>query len=165
MRVYTLRCEMITPCSLEKTFAIFENPYNLAKITPPWLSFKVTSDEHVEMRKDAEITYIIRWLGLPMRWKTLILEYQPPTLFVDEQARGPYKLWRHRHTFESTPSGVKIGDRVEYALPLGVLGRLAHSLMVRRQLIGIFKYRQRELGKILGEGTTQTLKPVISTGN
>ena len=161
MRVYTLRCEMMTQCSLEETFAVFENPYNLAKITPPQLKFQVSSKQRVQMRKGAEIEYTIRWMALPMHWKTLIVEYQPPHLFVDEQARGPYRLWRHRHTFERTSEGIRIGDQVDYALPFGFLGRLVHALAVRRQLMRIFNYRQRELGKILGGGTVQTLKPVI----
>lgn len=162
MHVYTLRCEMLTDSSLEKTFAVFENPYNLAKITPSSLNFKVTSQERVQMRKCAEIEYTIRWLGIPIHWKTLILEYQPPFLFVDEQAKGPYSLWRHRHTFQSTPNGVLVGDHVEYALPLGPLGRITHALMVRRQLEGIFRFRQQQLAKILGGKTVQTVAPRVT---
>ena len=118
MHIYTLRSEMLTECSLEETFEIFKNPYNLAKITPPWLNFRVVS-ERVEMRQGTEIEYGIRWLGVPMHWKSLISEYEPPYLFVDEQMKGPYKLWKHRHTFEETPQGTKVGDQVDYALPLG----------------------------------------------
>ncbi len=161
MHVYTLECEMLTNSSLEETFAVFEDPYNLARITPPSLNFKVTSNERVQMRKGAEIEYTIRWLGLPMHWKTLILEYEPPFLFVDEQAKGPYSQWRHRYTFQSTPKGVLVGDHVEYALPFGPLGRLTHALGVRRQLESIFRFRQQELGKILGGKTIQTVQPFV----
>lgn len=51
------------------------------------------------MRKGAEIEYTIRWLGVPIHWKTLIEEYDPPCLFIDRRETGPYTLWRHRHTF------------------------------------------------------------------
>ncbi len=162
MRIYTLRCEMLTKSSLEQTFAIFEDPYNLAKITPRSLNFQVTSPNRVEMRKGAEIKYTIRWLGLQMHWKTIISEYEPPFLFVDVQAKGPYALWRHRHTFEPTEQGTKVGDHVEYSLPFGPLGRLAHSLLVRKQLLGIFNYRQEQLGKMLAHGARQTVKPYVS---
>jgi ligand-binding SRPBCC domain-containing protein len=161
MRIYRLHCEMLTKSSLEQTFAIFEDPYNLATITPRWLNFQVTSPNRVQMRKGAQIEYTIRWLGLPIRWKTIILEYDPPFLFVDEQEKGPYALWRHRHTFESTEHGTKVGDHVEYALPFGPLGTLAHSLVVRRQLLEIFDYRQQQLGKMLGRDTQQIVKPYI----
>ncbi len=162
MHVYTLQCEMLTDSSLEKTFSVFEDPYNLAKITPPSLNFKVTSRGRVQMRKGAEIEYTIRWLGLPIHWKTSILEYEPPFLFIDEQAKGPYKLWRHRHTFEPTPDGVLVGDHVDYALPLGPLGQITHALVVRKQLEGIFSFRQQQLGKILGGKTTQTVLPFVA---
>ena len=113
MAIHTLRCEMLTRRSLQETFAVFEDPYNLAKITPSWLSFQVTSPQRVEMRKGAEIEYKISWLGVPMHWKTIIREYEPPFLFIDEQAEGPYTLWRHRHTFQPCAEGTKVGDHVE----------------------------------------------------
>ncbi len=154
---------MLTKSSLQDTFAIFEDPYNLAKITPSCLKFQVISPRRIEMQKGAEIEYTIHWLGLPMHWKTLILEYQPPHLFVDEQAKGPYKFWRHRHTFEATAKGTKVGDHVEYALPFGQLGEWAHALMVKKQLLGIFHYRQQELGKLFSGHAVQTVKPHINS--
>ena len=154
---------MLTKSSLQNTFAVFEDPYNLARITPSSLRFQVTTPHRVQMRAGAEIEYTIRWLGLPMRWKTLIVEYNPPHLFIDEQAKGPYKLWRHRHTFESTAQGTKVGDHVEYALPLGPLGELAHALVVKRQLLGIFNYRQAELSKLLDGNAVQTVRPYVES--
>ncbi len=163
MHVYSLHCEMLVQKPITDVFAFFEDPYNLARITPPWLSFQVTSSEHVSMRKGAEIHYTIRWLGFPVRWKTLITEYHPPRLFIDEQEKGPYRLWRHRHTFEETGEGVKVNDYVEYALPFGLLGRLAHSVMVRRQLEEIFRYRQQELSKAFNGKTRETIPPAVAS--
>ena len=153
---------MLAEQSISETFKIFEDPYNLAKITPSWLNFQVTSKERVQMRKGAEIDYIIRWLGLPMRWKTIIRAYDPPYLFIDEQAKGPYTLWQHHHTFRETPRGTLIGDHVDYALPFGPLGQLAHALLVKWQLLAIFRYRQRTLAKLLAGPTRQILAPVIT---
>lgn len=152
---------MLVEQSVEDIFRIFEDPYNLAKITPPWLNFQVTSREHVQMREGAEIDYVIRWLGLPMRWKTIIQAYDPPYLFIDEQAKGPYTLWRHHHTFRETSEGTLVGDHVDYLLPFGPLGQLAHALLVRWQLLAIFRYRQRALAHLLKGKTRQTLAPVI----
>jgi hypothetical protein len=101
------------------------------------------------MSRGAQIDYTIRWLGLPVKWRTLITGYDPPTLFVDQQIRGPYLLWQHRHEFRETAAGTVISDRVSYRLPLGFLGDLAHALVVRRQLIGIFRFRQRSLADLL----------------
>jgi ligand-binding SRPBCC domain-containing protein len=153
---------MISGRPLAETFSVFEDPYNLAKITPPSLNFRVTSSGRVQMRKGAEIEYVIRWSGLPIRWKTLITEYDPPRNFVDEQERGPYSVWRHHHGFEETREGTKVTDRVEYTLPFGLLGRMVHAVIVRRQLLAIFRYRQRELGKLFGEGAKQLVVPYIT---
>jgi ligand-binding SRPBCC domain-containing protein len=161
--VYTLECEMISGRPLAETFSVFEDPYNLAKITPPWLNFRVTSSGRVQMRRGAEIQYVIRWLHLPIRWKTLITEYDPPFRFVDEQEHGPYALWKHQHEFQETPEGTKVKDRVEYKLPFGFLGQMAHALMVRRQLVAIFRYRQRELGKLFGGEARQLVSPYITS--
>jgi ligand-binding SRPBCC domain-containing protein len=162
MRVYSLRCTLLAACSITDTFRVFEDPYNLAKITPPWLKFEVTSKNRVVMAKNTEITYRIRWLGLPMHWKTVIRDYQPPHLFIDEQTEGPYRLWQHHHTFEEKAQGTLIGDHVDYSLPFGPLGGLAHAVMVRQQLLCIFEYRQKEIGKLLNAQTTEVLRPVVT---
>ncbi len=161
MRVHTLRCQLLTSCGLDQTFAFFEDPYNLAKITPESLSFRVTSQDRIVMRAGAEITYRIQWMGIGMNWKTLIREYDPPLSFVDEQAEGPYALWRHHHTFTKTSQGTVVGDEVQYALPLGPLGLLAHGFVVRRQLLEIFRYRQQQIGRLLGGNSREILAPMV----
>jgi len=140
---------MTAPMPVAQVFEFFEDPRNLARITPPQLSFRVTSEGAIEMREGAMIDYTIRWLGLPMRWRTLITSYRPPKFFVDEQIRGPYRLWRHRHDFREVDGNTIIDDRVEYQLPMGILGRIANRLVVARQLKGIFAYRQRAIAAIL----------------
>ena len=149
MKTYSLECSVSVPVSLQEAFAFFENPHNLARITPPSLNFRIASPERIQMRKGAEIDYQIRWLGLPLKWKTAIAEYEPPFFFVDEQVAGPYAYWHHRHDFKPTEYGALVSDRVDYALSFGPLGRLAHGLAVRRQLQAIFDYRQNALSAIL----------------
>jgi len=149
MKIYHIECSMSVPVSLREAFEFFENPHNLARITPPWLNFRITTPEPIQMRTGAEIDYQIRWLGLPLNWKTSITEYEPPFFFVDEQATGPYAYWHHRHDFKPTEFGALVSDRVDYALPFGPLGRLAHRLAVRAQLQEIFDYRQKALAGIL----------------
>lgn len=161
MKTHTLRCEMLVYRSTAETFAVFEDAHNLAKITPSWLNFTVTTPGRIDMRPGAEITYRIKWLGLPMNWKTRITEYEPPFLFVDEQEQGPYSLWRHRHTFRPADEGTVVSDHVDYALPLGSLGEIAHSALVRKQLLAIFRYRQQELSKMFSGKTREISEPRI----
>jgi ligand-binding SRPBCC domain-containing protein len=141
------------PRPLQETFAVFENPHNLARITPPWLNFKVLSGM-LEMRAGLTIDYTIRWLGIGMRWRSRIAAYDPPHRFIDRQERGPYTLWHHEHRFIADGDGTLVIDDVTYSLPLGPLGRLAHTVLVRRQLEGIFQYRQQALMELIESQTT-----------
>ena len=160
MRTYQLTCQMLVSKPLAAVYEVFENPYNLKKITPPWLSFSVSSKDKVVMRQGAEIDYRFRWFVLPMRWRTLITAYNPPHDFVDEQMRGPYLMWRHRHTFEATSEGTLVKDTVDYVLPFGLLGAIAHWIMVEAQLIMIFRFRQKALNELWG-GQAKILSPTV----
>ena len=157
MKLYTLECEMLVAVSVREAFEFFEDPRNLSRLTPPWLDFRITTPGKIEMRQGLRIDYRIRWAGIPLSWQSLISEYEPPFFFVDEQARGPYRCWRHRHTFRPTEGGTMVGDRVEYALPFGWLGRLIHRLVVERQLQRIFAYRQHALAELLRDRATYLL--------
>lgn len=162
MSTYCLNCELLAQLPLRQVFPVFEDARNLARITPAWMSFEVKTPGRIEMRKGVEIDYTIRWLGLPMKWRTLITGYQPPHMFSDEQLKGPYVLWRHRHTFVETPEGTLVADQVEYALPMGVLGRIAHAVMVKRQLLEIFRYRQSKMPELLGAPCREIKPPTIT---
>jgi ligand-binding SRPBCC domain-containing protein len=154
---------MTVPLPVAEVFSFFEDARNLGRITPPWLNFRIVNPEGIRMRPGAEIDYVIGWMGVPMKWKTVIREYQPPHRFVDEQARGPYSLWHHEHTFEETAAGVVIRDRVDYRLPLGFLGRIAHAVTVRRQLQAIFRYRQAAIAGIFQVPGITFDEPTIAT--
>jgi len=67
---------------------------------------------------------------------------------VDTQLRGPYRRWHHTHRFESVGDETIVEDIVRYALPLGRLGRLMHTLMVRRDVERIFDYRAQRLREL-----------------
>ena len=146
---------MVVPVALRDAFAFFENPENLARITPPGLNLRITSKERVQIKRGAEIAYQIRWAGIPLSWKTVITEYEPPFRFVDEQAAGPYAEWRHTHTFKPGVEGTEVLDHVDYVLPFGWIGRTVHRLIVRRQLERIFAFRQQSLARIWSEVTAR----------
>lgn len=57
----------------------------------------------------------------------------------------PHRRWYHRHRFSPVEGGVAIEDLVEYELPLGALGRIVHTIAVRRQLEKIFDYRTQRI--------------------
>lgn len=134
----------------QRTWAFFSDAMNLPRITPPWLDFTVSTRAPIVLQQDSLIDYVIRWAGLPMRWRTRIIDWSPPRQFIDLQIRGPYTLWHHQHTFTPIDGGTLCTDRVIYKVPMGPLGRVAHALMIRRQLLGIFRFRREVIGKELG---------------
>ena len=151
MKLHVLEASMVVPLPIEQVFPFFAAAENLERITPPSLRFSILSPLPVEMRRGALIDYRLRLMGIPFGWKTEITTWDPPREFVDEQLRGPYRAWRHRHRFRTVAGGTEIEDRVEYALPFGPLGLLALPL-VKRQLRGIFAHRQRVVAQLLMEG-------------
>lgn len=141
MKVYTLKREQLIRKPVMDVFSFFENPGNLARITPSNLDFKMLTPLPIKMRTGRLIDHTIKIFGLRVHWRTLITDYDPPGSFTDEQLKGPYAFWHHRHEFISTDEGTLIRDTVAYALPFGILGRLAHFILVKKQLESIFNYR------------------------
>jgi ligand-binding SRPBCC domain-containing protein len=149
MKERTLRTEMRLDLPRPEIFAFFADAANLGRITPPELAFKILTPMPFELGQDSLVDYRIRLYGAPITWRTIISTWDPPNEFVDEQLRGPYSQWIHRHTFvEESPDRTLILDEVRYALPFGALGRLVHPV-IRRQLKRIFSFRQREVRRIL----------------
>lgn len=148
--MHTLRTEVRIPRPIEDVFAFFADAGNLQAITPPWLDFRITSLMPIEMRAGALIDYRLKLRGVPIRWRTRISAYDPPRRFIDEQLKGPYRVWHHEHTFETAADGSTVmRDIVTYELPR-VPGRaLAHRWLVRPDLERIFAYREKRLLELL----------------
>lgn len=143
-----MRRRQVIHGDIANIFDFFEDPKNLERITPPWLHFEVDSTTDERVRTGTEIGYTLRWHLLPMRWRSRIAEYEKGVRFADEMLKGPYKHWYHRHLFTAVEGGVEVEDVVEYELPFGLLGDLAHAMVVRRQLESIFDYRRRATEKV-----------------
>ena len=145
MQTFELRREQWIARPPDEVFAFFADAANLEAITPPWLHFRILSATPKVLHAGEEIVYRLRWHRLSLRWVTEIAAWEPPVRFVDVQRRGPYALWQHTHGFEPRDGGTAVRDLVRYALPLGPLGRVAHRLIVRRDLDAIFDYRARKV--------------------
>ena len=150
MKYYVLKKEQFIPRPLKEVFAFYERPENLARITPPWLGFRIVTPSPIVMRQGALFEYTIRVMGTRLRWISVISAYEPPFKFIDEQIKGPYAYWHHTHTFAEAKDGTMVGDEVRYALPFGPLGSLAQRIAVRRQLEKVFTYRAEVCKSIFG---------------
>ena len=131
----------------EEVFEFFADAFNLQKITPPDVHFRVLTPPPIELRKGTRIDYRLTVFRVPFRWRTVFGLWEPPVRFVDEQERGPYRSWVHRHEFCDLGGGTLVQDRVEYELPWSPLGELAHPV-VRRKLDHIFDFRQAKIQQL-----------------
>jgi hypothetical protein len=146
-RTHLLERTQVVPRPRSEVFPFFADARNLEDITPGFLRFRILPPVPRPVRAGSRIDYRLSLFGVPLGWRTLIEDFRPEERFVDLQLRGPYRLWRHTHLFEEVPGGTRVTDRVEYALPLGPLGKLAHALFVRRTLERIFDFRRDRIAE------------------
>lgn len=142
MTLHTFRQEQILPADRAAVFSFFADARNLEAITPPWLRFEILTPGEIRMQVGTVIDYRLRLHGVPFCWRTEITAWEPAERFVDEQRRGPYRRWRHTHTFLDCAGGTLCRDEVEYAVPGGAL---VERFFVRRDVERIFAYRTSAL--------------------
>jgi ligand-binding SRPBCC domain-containing protein len=139
-RLFT--AETRIPRPLDEVFAFFSNAANLDRITPPWVGFKTLTPGPIEMREGTIVDYKLKIRGLPLRWRTRIAAWDPPRRFVDEQIRGPYRLWVHEHAFRADGDETIMTDRVRYAVRCDPL---VHDLWVAPDVRRIFEFRNETI--------------------
>ena len=148
MKEFTFQAELWLPRPRDEVFPFFGEARNLEVLTPPWLRFEVLTPSPVAMHAGTVIEYRIRIHGIPIRWQTEIVDWEPPDRFADVQRRGPYTTWHHTHTFMERDGGTVCRDEVRYR-PRG--GALVNWLFVRGDVERIFEYRRKRLLEIFSE--------------
>jgi ligand-binding SRPBCC domain-containing protein len=170
------------PFPVELVFAFFANPTNLPHLMPRKFETRI-EDARIQpppqrpVHPDSSRRFLsvaagvgsevlisffpIPWVPRRVSWMARIAEFVWNSHFLDEQIRGPFTHFRHRHGMQSeTREGVEgtmVIDEIEFALPYGFIGRLAGSL-VRRYLVKSFAYRQKRLPEILAVAAQQAVK-------
>lgn len=183
-----LRTSQWTPFPVELVFAFFANPANLPHLMPEWRHARLESSRLIAppprpLARDptqrfqspaagegSEIAISFRPVpGLPLRvgWLAQITEFAWNSHFCDEQVRGPFASWKHRHSIvaesredgsNGSVNGTLITDEVEYRLPLGALGKIADTAFVKGQMDAMFAYRQQKLEEILPVAARQAAR-------
>jgi len=142
--MYQLKRTQLVKTDLETCWDFFSSPNNLQKITPAYMGFKVLTIQPAKAYEGLIIAYTVSpVLRIPLGWITEITHIEDRRFFVDEQRKGPYRIWHHEHHFEEVEGGVLMTDIVTYVMPFGFLGKFAHWLFVKKQLNGIFEFRNK----------------------
>lgn len=146
--IYTFESKQIVHTDIDTLWEFMSSPKNLAVLTPSYMGFRILSDSAITgtMYPGQIIQYHVSpILGIKLHWVTEITHVRNYGHFIDEQRIGPYAFWHHQHFFQIVPEGVEMRDVVHYKPPFGFLGRIANALFIKKQLQGIFNYRQQKI--------------------
>lgn len=145
MKPSIFHTDLWLPRRPQEIFPFFADARNLETITPPWLKFHIIPPLPVELNTGSLIDYRLRVHGLPLRWQSEITVWEPPHRFIDEQRRGPYRLWVHEHCFEERENGTMVIDHVQFIAPGGWL---VEKLFVRKDIERIFAFRRQKMTEL-----------------
>lgn len=152
MKLYQLHSKQALPITKKEAWDFLSSPANLKVITPDHMGFHILTGADRPMFPGQIIQYTVTpFPGYTTKWVTEITHVIDGEYFVDEQRFGPYALWHHKHFLRTIESGVEMEDIIDYKVPFGVLGQMVHPLLVRKQLIKIFKYREEKLAELFGK--------------
>ena len=151
MKIYTLHKKQNLPITIQQAWDFLSNPNNLKTITPEYMGFHILSGADRPMFAGQFIQYIVTpILGIKTKWVTEITHVVDKQYFVDEQRFGPYALWHHKHFIKEIDGGVEMEDIIDYKVPMGLLGQIAHPFLVKPKLEEIFAHRQKKLIALFG---------------
>jgi|TARA_Y100000385_G_scaffold276514_1_gene322354 ligand-binding SRPBCC domain-containing protein len=152
LKIYQIKTKQKLPISVKEAWDFLSSPNNLAEITPKYMNFKILSGANRSIFAGQIIQYKVKpVLGITLKWVTEITHVKQNEYFVDEQRFGPYSLWHHKHFIKEIDGGIEMEDIVDYKIPFGFLGQIAHSLFIKKKLRQIFNYREKKLVKLFGK--------------
>jgi ligand-binding SRPBCC domain-containing protein len=133
-----------------EVFAFFADPTSTGRLLPPWIRVTLVGGARRAVEAGMILDYRVACLRVPVRWRAFVRECDPPFRFLDVQLRGPFARWEHRHRFLAEGAGTLMEDRLVYRLPLGLLGRAAHTMAVGHLMAAAWRHRTRRIGELVG---------------
>jgi ligand-binding SRPBCC domain-containing protein len=167
---FSYHTEQQLPYPVEQMFAFFADSDNLPLLMPSWQQARIdeqklipppprpnpSSPQIPAAGVGSHLTLSFRpfpYAPFRLRWQAEITEFVWDRHFCDVQLRGPFAYWKHCHYVRPfSQSGVDatlIVDDVEYEIPFGIAGKIAHRLFLRRQIERTFAYRHAQLARML----------------
>lgn len=142
----TVVADVWLACAPDRAFAYLADARNLDRVTPGWFRLSLLGPLPIEMAGGTRIAYRLRWRGLRLRWQSHVTVWRPERSFEYEQARGPFRFFRHDHIFLPEAGGVRIIDRIAFASPAG---GLVDRTVVAADLRRILRHRAAAASRLL----------------
>lgn len=138
-RSHSFHWESTLPHSIEEVFAWHTRAGAFERLNAPWRPVHITrSSGGLAVVAQVQIRVPIA-PGFTIPWHLTHTAFEPPRMFRDEQIRGPFRHWRHTHSFlPQSESATKVHDSIEYQLPPGT--NLLNWAM-QRELKRLFNFR------------------------
>jgi ligand-binding SRPBCC domain-containing protein len=176
---FSYRSEQWLPYPVEEVFAFFADPDNLPALLPPRQKARIEKVDLAPPPPRASASKPVTTAGsgslitlsfrpfpfcpVRVRWQAEIHDFAWNEGFCDRQLRGPFASWNHCHYVRRIDAiqidVTLVTDVIEYELPLGPIGQLAHRLFVRKQIENIFAYRQDQLARLFPRKTPSASVP------
>jgi uncharacterized protein (TIGR01777 family) len=142
-RSHNFHWESSLPHPIDEVFAWHTRPGAFERLNTPWRPVSVVrSSGGISVGAQVEIRIPVA-PSVHIPWHLSHTAYEPPYMFRDEQVRGPFRQWRHTHSFfRTTEATTTMRDTIEYQLPRGT-SILNWSL--QRELKRLFIFRHSVL--------------------
>ncbi|UQA55224.1 SRPBCC family protein [Polyangium aurulentum] len=139
MPVFEKRTRIAAPP--EAVFAFHERPDALSQLMPPWEKARII--ERTGGLETGARTVLEAQIGpVKQRMVAVHTAYEKGRMFQDTMMEGPFARWVHTHLMEPDGAGgTWLIDRIEYELPLGLLGRIGGGWFARRKIERMFAFR------------------------
>lgn len=125
----------------ERLYAFHELPDALERLTPEWVGARVVESARSLAVGSRSVIDLRLAPLLWMRTEWLHTACEPPSYFEDQQRRGPFRSWRHRHAVLPAPEGARLVDTIDFEPPFPPFGRWLAPLLILPRLRKVFAYR------------------------
>lgn len=147
--MYHFEKSVIMNCPVEKAFDFHTDTNNLKQISPSSVKTEIIRIE-LPLVLNSEVELSVTQYGIfKSNWKVKITQYIKNEVIGDYMLKGPFKYWYHRHCFDVQAGKTIMTDRVDYELPFGFLGNIAHALFVKKAIQKMFEHRHKRTKELL----------------
>jgi ligand-binding SRPBCC domain-containing protein len=145
MKNTTMQFSTLLNASAKEVFEFHLNFENAIRITPSLFKFRIVTSPAI-LEEGSNLTIEIRQCGIWFPWDVQIIKLIPHSLMIDMQSgRGPFIFWRHEHHFIQENTSCLMIDKIEYSLPLGIIGRIIDRIIMRFFQQWVFSYRHSKM--------------------